>query len=370
MTKPRRRPLWQPPQMPLAVLDPYAEPGVNAGGWKGYPGRIQNRGAEAQPIAPIMQQYMDDVFKGMDPNTVKAIAMAAAQRVRQADEELLLKYYRRPYWYGVNIGEFGESGAPVPAGTTEAAGLNRIDYESDSNFEAYNDTRYTRDETTGAINTSNFSTLTFYAGSKGTTSEDPTRGVANPDALLRDNGYGTATRPKRNAYPRIIASGSNMEIQFSNLELANAINAQIAMFGSRVYCGDNPRPIEAKPPFTREPFSFAVTFINAPVDTIRTNSVAFLSNADFELWSITQSGVDGPEGDFEALVKWTGGGKAGLSNIAIRRDAGYGTVERPTILAYPDYFPRAGRLSVEFTNRAFSGAALTTQLCFHGMLLH
>ena len=351
--------------MPRAAYDPYTIPSIEP---QAFPGGImipnQSRYLEAEPMYEVVRQPMMDKLEGMDPRELRALALACANRARMAEEERELKYYREPFWYAVNIGAQGNDAAPILAGATSAAGQNVINIESGSNFEAYYGTRWTQNTVTGAINTSPFRSTVFYPGSKGITSED--RALA--DALRQNNAFGSAERPARYVWPRVFPASGDTSIRFTNDDV-NPVNAQIVYFGNKVSCGKNPRKILAKPPYSREPFTFAISFLNAAANIGVNGNVQMLANADFELLYITQDSPAGNVGDFEVNLKEAGGGPKGLMDIPIRRDAGFGTIERPLILTYPRYYPRSSRILANLINRNFAGAVQTFQLSFHGNLI-
>ena len=362
---------YLPSQMQKPQYDPYAMPSVQPIG-HGHNGRPAAVGKMAphptekgEPLYEIMRQPLGDMFEGLDEHTLQAIAQASAIKAREAQESVKLKYYREPFWYAVNIGEFGETGVPIVAGATSPAGANRVIVESTSNFEGYFGMRYSRDETTGAINNArSFRAKHIYAGSTGVSSQDN----ATENFLRNQNIFGSAQRPARYVWPRVYPADSAFEIALINDE-ANDANFQIVFFGNKVFCGVNPRLIVARPPFIREPFSYGINFTNAPFGQASKRSVQFLQHADFELLYITQDSPDGSNGDFDAILEEAAGGNKGLSNIPLRREAAYGTIERPTILTYPRYYTRGSRLFSDLTNRAFNGAAQSYQMSFHGNLI-
>ena len=360
---------YLPSQMQKGQYDPYGIPGVNPIGHEGPPptrGKLApHPSKEGDALYNIMRQPLGDMFDGLDAHTLQAIAQASAVKAGEAQMAVKEKYYREPFWYAVNIGEFGSQGVPIVAGATSAAGGNKVQLESGSNFEAYFGTRYSRDQTTGAINSPrDLRALVVYAGSKGVTSEDD----ATSNFLAQQNIFGSAERPARYIWPRVFPATSAFEIGLIN-DLPNDANFQVAFFGNKVYCGENPRRIIARPPFIREPFSFGISHLGVPFNQGRQRSVQMLGNADFELLYMTQDSPDGSNGDFEAIAKEAGGGNKGLSNIPIRREAAWGTIERPTILTWPRYYARSSRFFVNLINRAFNGAAQSYQITLHGNLI-
>lgn len=365
-----RKMLYQTSPAPRVTLDPYAMPAVQPIVGVGYPPAPEAPTQyEAEPLYEILRQPMADVLEGMDEHTLRLLAFAAARRVRVAEEERRLKYYREPFFYAVNIGAQGVDAAAIAAGATSPQGRNRIRTESGSNFEAYFGTRWTQNTVTGAVNTSRFRSRVFYAGSKGVTSEDESAPAPAADQLRRDNAWGSAQRPTRYVWPRIFPASTSIEHEFTNDEAVNPVNAQLVWWGNKVMCGKDPRRLVAKPPYRREPFTFAMSFIAAAAGVQVPGNVQMLEHADFELLYITQDSPDGNAGDFEFEAKEADGGQKSLMNIPIRRDAGFGTVERPTILTYPRYYVRGSRVLGFLVNRDFALAAQSFQIAFHGNLI-
>lgn len=360
---------WQPRPMPQGVYDPYAMPGVRP---LGANMRGLSRGPIMAPQGPEAAALygrapLTDHLEGLDGETLGLMGRALAAMAEEKVEEQQLKYYREPYWYAVNVGAQGEQAAPIPVGATVPGAQNKITLEAGSNFESYFDTRWSQDTVTGLINNpQSFAAKILYAGSRGVTSQDPSS-VGDGNFLFNQNIFGSAQRPKKNVWPRVFPARSATEIALINREL-NPANFQLVFFGNKVYCGDNPRKIIAQPPFSREPFTFAISFLAAAAGIQVPGSVQILQHADFELLSITQDSPDGNAGDFEALITEADGQKA-LSNIPLRRDAAYGTVERPLTLMYPRYYARGSRILASLTNRNFAGMAQSFQLAFHGNLI-
>lgn len=368
---PNRNHSWQPRPLPRAMYNPYAIPGVrplgaDQRGLSRAPIRAPGT-PDASPLYEIMRQPLTDHLSGLDGATLDLMGQALAAMAEEKEQEAALKYYRELFWYAVNIGAQGVAGAPIPAGALSPAGANKITMEADSNFEAYYDSRWSQDSVTGLINNpQSFAALVSYAGSRGVTSEDP-NSVGGGNFLFNQNIFGSAQRPTKNVWPRVFPARSATEIALINRE-ANPANFQLGFFGNKVFCGENPRKIIAQPPFSREPFTFAISFLGAVANVQTPGNVQILDHADFELLYITQDSPDGNAGDFEAIITEADGQKA-LSNIPLRRDLAYGTVERPTILTYPRYYSRGSRLLASLTNRNFAGATKDFQLAFHGNLI-
>jgi len=304
----------------------------------------------------LIRQQMGDVLRLGDAQALDDLAQEVAVRARTAQEERRL-WWREPFWYAANT-----------AALAGATNTTRIRLESASTFEAEYAARYTRNETTGAINNPrSCRTRVFYPGLYGKTGKD-TSAPTVQDQFRNQNVWGDAGRPARYVWPRQTGASGVVEIEYLNDE-ANTVTAQFAFLGTKVYAAQSPRALAAKKPYRREPFSYAVSFTNAPVNINQTAPIQLLEHADFELLYITQDSIESSNGDFEALLKESGDRPRSLSNIPMRRNLAYGTVGRPTIMAWPRYFLRGSRLLAEYTNRAFNNSGQSVQIALHGNLV-
>ena len=363
---------YRPASMPRNIFNPFAIPAVHPiSGVMGSPLGVEPDRGDSRLPAPlynISRQGLSDVVQGMDDSTMGALAQAVATASRRGEEDIISGFYREPFTYAVYVGAQGIQGAAIAAGATAQAGQNRIEMEASSNFETYFATRWAQDTVTGLINNArSFRSRTTYAGSRGVTGKDETSPNIT-DQFRNQNAWGSAQLPKRYIWPLVLPASSTVEIELTNDE-ANAANFQLALFGEKAYCGRNPRQTIVKPPFRREPFTFGISFNAVAANIQVTANVQMLQSADFELLYITQDSNTGNVGDFEAQIKEGDGGNKALSNILIRRDAGWGTVEQPSILTYPRYYVRGSRIIVDLINRNFAAAAQSFQLSFTGNLL-
>lgn len=367
-----RKMLYVPTPMPRIGLDPYSMPGVQARGGATLPsGPVEFQEFESEPSYPVTRSPIIETVEDMTPDEIGALAETIRRVAARGEAQFArkTKWYREPFWYAVNVGAQGSQGAPIAAGATVPAGQNRIRMESTSNFEAYFET-FNADDNAGVVLADPaFRTRVMYAGSKGITSEDE----AADDFLQRRNAWGTAERPKRNVWPRVFPASTDVEIGLINDEVGPR-NFQFAYWGNKVFCGQNPRKIIAKPPFRREPFDYGITFLGAagipvPAGATVPANVQLLGHADFELLYITIAsfGLAGPNADCEIELKEADGQAKALMNIPLRRQSAFGTVERPTILTYPRYYARSARILATLTNRA--AAAATFQVSLHGNLI-
>ncbi len=367
-----RKMLYVPAPMQRIAFDPYSMPGVQARGGSSLPrGPVESRREEGEPAYDVTRSPIMETIDGMDAGELGALAQAIQDSARRGEAQFRkdTRWYREPFWYAVNIGAQGSQGVPIAAGVLSAQGQNRIRVESTSNFEAYF-AMFNADDNAGLVLVDPaFRSKVFYAGSKGVTSDDENL----DDFLERRNAWGTALRPARYVWPRVFPASSAVEIALQNDELGPR-NYQLVYWGNKVFCGSNPRRIIAKPPFRREPFTFAMTFQGAAGAQVAAgatvpSNLQMLEHADFELLYITVAsrGVAGPDADFELMLNEADGGPKSLMNIPIRRQPGFGTVERPTILTYPRYYARAARVLGVLTNRAANTAFF--QVALHGNLI-